>query len=254
MPTPFQHLVYAQGILYDPGLPSELRTCLEVHLCAFYLGNTAADVQTLTGQPRVDTHFYHLSDIGTLRPVEVLLATHPQLAHPHHLTSAHAAFISGYLAHLIWDELWAAQIFLPFYVESPRWTDRHHRNLHHNALRVLLDRQAEVQLRTQPDLGACLKSARPYRWLPFVTDDALARWRDWLVVQLDDPKKVETGAVFAGRMGVSVAEFEDIIAQVALGGYVQAPPGLDAALTAFEQSAYATSLQTLRQYWGLLPG
>jgi hypothetical protein len=67
MPTPFQHLVYAQGILHDPGLPSELKACLEDHLCTFFLGNTAADVQTLTGQPRVETHFYHLADIGTVR-------------------------------------------------------------------------------------------------------------------------------------------------------------------------------------------
>lgn len=251
MPTPFQHLVYAQGILRDPGLPAALRAGLERHLCAFYLGNTAADVQTLTGQPRVETHFYHLSDIGSLRPVEVLLATYPQLARPQRLPPAHAAFLSGYLAHLLWDELWAAQIFIPFYVEAPQWPDWQQRTLHHNALRVLLDRQSEAQLRAQPGLSTCLQSVAPQHWLPFVADDALARWRDWLAAQLADPAKVETGAVFAGRMGVSVAEFEDIIAQVAAGRYLPPPPGLDAALAAFERSAYAATLQTLRQYWGL---
>jgi hypothetical protein len=249
MPTPFQHLIYAQGILHDPGLPSELKACLEAHLCAFYLGNTAADVQTLTGQPRAETHFYHLADIGALHPVEVLLTTYPKLAHPHQMEPAHAAFISGYLAHLIWDELWAAQLFIPFYVETPQWPNWRQRNLHHNALRVLLDRQAEAQLRTQPDLSACIQAVAPHHWLPFVADEALARWRDWLVVQLEDPTKVETGAVFAGRMEVSVAEFEDVITRVAQGRYAEPPPGLDAALVAFEQSAHVASLHTLRQYW-----
>jgi len=250
MPTPFQHLVYAQEILADPDLPLNLKAHLEEHLCAFYLGATAADVQTLTGQLRVDTHFYHLADVGVVRPGEVFLATYPQLAYPRHLRPAHAAFISGYLVHLLWDELWAAQIFLPFYVEAPQWPARYQRNLHHNAVRTLLDRQAETRLRAQPRLGECIRAVAPHGWLPFVVDDALARWRDWLVIQLEDPTRVETGAVFAGRMGVSVAEFEEVITQVAQGRYLAPPPGLDAALAAFELSAYTASRHLLRQYWG----
>lgn len=249
MPTPFQHLVYAMYVLEDARLPAFVRELLRNNRAAFYLGNTAADVQTLTKQPRIETHFYHLADIGSLRPTEVLLTTYPQLACPQALSVAHAAFLSGYLVHLTWDEMWASQVFIPHYVHSGLWEDRLSRSKHHNGLRVLLDRQAQVYLQAHPRIAEAVSAANPQGWLPFVPDVALCQWRDWLSLQLADPAKVETGAVFAKRMGITHDEMNRIVQQMASGHYPPHTDVFDIAVRHFEPCAQWAGVQALTQYW-----
>ena len=250
MPTPFQHLAYAKRVLENPTLPEELRETLLAHRSEFLFGSTAVDVQAVTGQRRYETHFYHFPpELSSPRAASKMLETYPALADPAELSPAHAAFISGYIVHLSWDEFWAWDIFIPFYRELRLWPSRLTRSVHHNALRVTLDRQAEAELRAWPEIIPLLKAAHPRRWLPFVTDDALRRWRDWLVEQLEDPAKVQTVQVFAERMGVSVEEFETIIQQVELGTYRPAIHGLHAALRRYEEHAEADSVASLLWYW-----
>ncbi len=253
MPTPFQHLVYAQALLTDPALPVSARENLSRESHAYYLGNTAADVQAITGQRRCETHFYHLVDLATVRPYVALLTAWPHLADPYRLTPAQAAFISGYLAHLIWDEFWAREVFIPFYMDKERWIDQLDCNIHHNALRVRLDQEAEVALRARRSPARLIQAAAPEHWLPFVTDAALCRWRDWLVAQLLDPAKVETAQVFAERMDIPVEQLQAMIPIV--GGADDPAPvsGLHDALMRFEQRSLAESVNVLSRYWeGLL--
>jgi len=249
MPTPFQHLVYARDVLASARLPEAVRQALRAHLGAFLLGNTAVDVQSLTGQPRFDTHFYHVHGSDPLHAGATLLATYPELANPAGLNPVRAAFISGYLIHLIWDECWLQDVFRPFYLESDLWPDRLTRNIHHNALRVLVDRQAEATLRLWPELETLLRRVHPNEWLPFVGTEALCRWRDWVADQLADPQAVETAQVFAERMGISPEHFETVISAVAQDTYHPPVAGLMNALSAFESCAHVKSIEALKVYW-----
>ena len=249
MPTPFQHLVYARDVLTNAGLPEAIRQAMLTHLGVFLLGNIAVDVQSLTGQPRFDTHFYHVHGDNSLRAHETLLATYPELADPTRLQPAHAVFISGYVVHLAWDECWLRDVFRPFYLESDLWPDRLTRNVHHNALRVLVDRQAETALRLWPDVVPILRSVQPGHWLPFVPPEALCRWRDWVANQLADPDAVETAQVFAERMGISPEHFESVISAVEQDTYRPPVPGLLDALSIFETCALAESIEALKDYW-----
>ncbi len=252
MPTPFQHLVYARDILADARLPETIRQAMGEHLGAFLLGNTAVDVQSLTGQQRFATHFYHVHGENPTRASETLLATYPELADPARLHPAHAAFVSGYLAHLAWDECWLYDVFRPFYLESDLWPDRLARNIHHNALRVLMDRQAEATLRRWPNpLLLLLREVRPDHWLPFVQSEALYRWRDWVTDQLANPEAVETALVFAGRMGISPEHFEAVISAVDQDTYRPPVLGLRDALSTFEADALTESIKVLKRYWGV---
>ncbi|HQE92152.1 MAG TPA: hypothetical protein PLH19_05850 [Anaerolineae bacterium] len=249
MPTPFQHLVYAHEVLDHALLPEQIRQRIYPSLGAYLLGSTAVDVQSITGQPRSATHFYHIHGESTARAGETLLTTHPHLADPERLPPAHAAFISGYLVHLAGDECWLRDVFRPFYMESTLWPDRLTRNIHHNALRVLVDRQAEATLRTCPAVIPLLCAVQPDQWLPFVDNEALCRWRDGLVAQLADPAAVQTVQVFAERMGVSPAHLEAAIRAIAEDTYTPPVPGLRAAITAFESHSLAESIETLKKYW-----
>jgi len=249
MPTPFQHLVYARRILTQPHLPLPLQQCLANAPEAYLLGNTAADVQSITGQPRTETHFYRFPPPRTPRALEVMLAQYPALADPYRLAPAHAAFMSGYLAHLVWDEVWAWEVYVPFYLESTLWAERLPRSLHHNALRVLLDRQAEAELQPWPELRHAFPAAQPQSWLPFATDSALCEWRDWVAGQLENPATVQTTQVFAERMGVTVEALESVIAAIVTDEYRPTVPGLLAAVQQFEAHALIDSVQVLRWYW-----
>lgn len=249
MPTPFQHLVYAKTVLESALLPHNISAHLHAHVDAYLFGNTAVDVQSITGQARAETHFYHIHQENPSRAGDVLLATYPELVSPHRLSPAHAAFVSGYLVHLVWDEVWLWTVFRPFYLESTLWPDRLTRNVHHNALRVLTDREAEAELRAQPDLLPLLRSVRPGDWLPFVETHALCRWRDWLVDQLDDSTAVQTAQVFAQRMGVSTEHLEEIALSIALNTYQPTVTGLHTAIQNYETRAYTESIEALIHYW-----
>lgn len=251
MPTPFEHLVYARDVLESAHLPENIRQTMRAQLGPYLLGNTAVDVQSITGQPRFETHFYHIHGDSAMPASDALLAAYPDLADPNRLDPAHAAFVSGYLVHLAWDERWLRDVFRPFYMESALWPDRLTRNVHHNALRVLVDRQAEAMLRAWSELLPLLRSTQPDSWLPFVESAALTRWRDWLVIQLADPSAVQTAQVFAERMGVSADYLETVIRAVELDTYQPPVPGLSAALATFETHALAESIVVLRRYWGI---
>ncbi len=184
-----------------------------------------------------------------------MIRLYQELAHPAELPPARAAFITGYLVHLAWDEIWAWDIFVPFYRDGQQWPDRTTTRtreffVHHNALRVWLDRQAYAGLRDRAEIPGLLRETASDHWLPFAADWALAQWRDWLVEQLEDPSLIQTAEVFAERLHIPVPRLEAIVAEMTAGDYATVP-GIEAALASYETAALTESLQTVLRYWGI---
>lgn len=252
MPTPFQHLNYAQAILESPELPAALRECLQQNAGAFFLGNTAADVQSVTGQPRPLTHFFTIPPSGNPRAEVAMLHAYPALADPAALAPDQAAFISGYLAHLVGDQLWAWDIYLRYYWHT--CADPQTCAVEHNALRVLLDRQAEAALGQHPAVLAALRGAQPGDWLPFVEGAALREWQAWIVAQLAHPGTAQTAAVFAARNGVSVERLEQATRRLGMRAESQPAPAPLAAVADYEDRARRESVAVLRRFWRCEPG
>lgn len=207
MPTPVEHLSIAEQILKSPDLPQSTRSWLDENetVCgAFFLGHIAPDVQTVSRQPRGTTHFFTLP-LTVRRPAyEHMLAAHPSLAQPGALPPPHAAFLAGYVAHLLLDELWVREIF-PAFGPDQSWGDWRERLLLHNALRTWLDRRGLPGLRD--GMGDLLRQARPAGWLPFAADANLCRWRDLVANQLVPGAAMRTVEIFAHRARVPDAEF-----------------------------------------------
>lgn len=247
VPTPFQHLVYAHRVYRHPSMPVDVRRVLEPAYGAYLLGATAADIQSITGQSRVETHFYRLTDLGQRAAVDTLFTTYPAWRDPARLDPAHAAFVTGYLVHLIWDELWAEDIFIPFYRDAEQWPDRLSYFLHHNALRVLLDREAYKLICSMGDWADDLRRVTFQGWLPFAPDWALERWRIWLVEQLENVAQVQTAEVFAARMHVPVARLEGVVNEMVNGTDVTSSE-LGAALLRYEARALAQSVEMVSSY------
>jgi len=208
MPTPFVHLLIAHELLASPSLTPEVRRALAAEQPAFLFGNIAPDAQTVSGQRREATHFFPVP-LGNARPApQRLFESHPALARPEQLPPAQAVFLAGYLAHLTFDQLWIARIFEPIFGERQTWGTFDERLYLHNALRAHSD--ALDLSRLPGSTGAGLRAAAPARWLPFLSDEHLRAWRDFLADQLE-AGVTRTVEVFAQRMQVDPQAFAALL-------------------------------------------
>ena len=249
MPTPVMHLALAEEILRGDALSPATRRLLIEQRGPFLLGNTAPDVQTVSGQERAETHFYHVwrpppPDESARSACESLLAAHPALARADALPPAQAAFVAGYLAHLLLDELWLKRVFRRYFLQD--WGPLEERLFLHNVLRTWMDRLDQRRLNVS--LAAALREANPEGWLPFVSDEHLRGWRDWLVEQFTPGHQVQTAEVFARRMGVPAADVEAVL---------QSPQQMESrvfchvprtALQSFRDRGYKRSVALIRRY------
>jgi len=205
MPTPFYHLSVAEEILASPDLDPGVGDFLHSHKAAFLLGKTAPDVQSLSGQPRPETHFYRVPLTSLAKPWERLFARFPQIGDPALMEPEQTAFISGYICHLQADIIWITDLFVPYFL--PRVTKNYRREVGflHNVLRAYLDERIVPDLQT--DTGACLASVDPSGWLPFVEDHWMQAWQNFLAEQLMPGAAIKTVEVFAARSEVDVDDF-----------------------------------------------
>lgn len=246
MPTPFTHLAAAGELLACPELPAEVRTALAAEWPAFLLGSIAPDVQTISGQSREATHFFPVPLAGAPPAGPQMLARYPALAGPGALAPAQAAFLAGYLAHLVFDQLWVAQVFEPVFGPDQAWGSFRERLYLHNVLRAHWD--ATDLLRLQPGTAGRLHAAEPLGWLPFVDDHHLRAWRDLVGDQLG-PGAARTVEVFAQRMQADPQAMADLLASPAeleRRIFVHLPAGL---LEAYRAQAVVRSVGVMHAYW-----
>src|SRR5262245_3278946 len=133
MPTPFTHLAVAAELLASGRLPG----AVEGELPAFLLGNIAPDVQVLWKQKPEGPHFLPCPLNGAPPAEQALLAQYPALAPLGALPPAQAGFLAGYLAHLVFDQLWIHHIFEPVFGPDQTWGENFKERLYlHNILRA----------------------------------------------------------------------------------------------------------------------
>jgi len=208
LPTPIQHLVVAEYILTAPDLPPAVRARLDADdevRGAFLFGHIAPDVQVVSRQPRESTHFYTIPPTNRRPAYRLMLSAYPELANPAHLSPAQAAFVAGYISHLLLDEAWTREIFCPVFGPGQTWADWRERLLLHNVLRTWLDRRDLP--RVPVGAGDLLRRAQPDSWLPFAADADLRRWRDIVADQFTPGAAIRTVEIFARRARIPDAEF-----------------------------------------------
>jgi len=210
VPTPFYHLSLAAELLQHGDLSPDVSAALTEQRCAFYFGKIAPDVQTISGQPRSETHFYWLPLADQVLPWRQLLKRFPELADSAGLDPARAAFTAGYLCHLQADILWIEKISLPFFIGPAGWKKRKREKIFlHNVLRAYLDEQILPDL--PADLVDCLRSVQANDWVPVIKNEVLGTWRDYLVDQLSREGATHTIELFASRQGIPVEEFSALL-------------------------------------------
>ena len=208
MPTPFSHLKHAQCLLVDARLPADMRRLLQQQRPSFQLGCIIADARVTGGVGREVTHFYQLGQPISETPWRVMLRRYPLLVQVR--GAAHQAFLAGYVAHLALDEYWAENMVRSQFW-GREWDISHRRDklfALHLILTVMDERdQAELHAWQADSLAHC----QPQAWLPFLHDDILRDWRDFVSRQIAPGGQSQTLPIFSRRLGCDVATVRGVL-------------------------------------------
>jgi hypothetical protein len=207
MPTPFMHLHIAEQIYEAVTVNGNgrLQASLAAEWPAFYLGSVAPDVNAISAIPRASTHFYDMPPTETEMAYPTMLARYPQLADLASISPGQAICVAAYSAHLMLDLIWLREVVYPFFYLPKDLGDRQQRRLTHFILLTYLD---TIALRALPQTAVTtLAAAHSSQWLPFIDDAILAAWQAMLVAQLQPDSPAKTIEIYAGRLGMSPAEF-----------------------------------------------
>lgn len=193
-------------LLQHPSLAQSARRVLEEQKGEFLFGNTAPDVQVVSGQAREATHFFELPIHPLDQPAWLRLQQlYPESGLAANMPPSRRAFMAGYICHLQADWYWVLEIFMPVFGLRSKWETFGKRLYLHNVLRSYLDREFLPGLKN--GATASLAHIQPAYWLPFVEDRYLVEWRDFLAGQLLPGASVQTVEVFAARQGISPDEY-----------------------------------------------
>lgn len=181
MPTPFTHLEIANRLLCDPQLPEAMQTAFRTYEPAFLLGIICADAKV----PRKDrewTHFYSYTRPMDDHPWRTMMVQYPALMTP--MSPEHRVFVAAYVAHLATDEHWSRYMLKPHFGDATWGNNIRWRFFVLNLLMITLD---ERDLRTLTfDQAQVMKRCHPQDWLPFIPDNVLVEWRDFVGNQIPD--------------------------------------------------------------------
>ena len=106
------------------------------------------------------------------------MEAHPRLAAGSNPDGPTAAFMAGYVSHLVLDERWIIEIFRPVFGENGAAGGGVRRQVLDRALQLELDRRA------QDSVAASIEAMRVADMplgLDFIPDDTLSEWRGWVV-------------------------------------------------------------------------
>lgn len=219
MPTPFVHLYISQQIL--SGDIDSTIVQLRRHAGDFLLGSIAPDAWTLGTLSRAEAHLLPIPIPQDRRGADELLSRYPHLAQASHLRISQAAFVAGYMTHLLMDEIWYHQVFVPFFWDGVSDEPIRRRILLHNALRLHVEDRLERSIRWE--YIRALAMIRVEYALPIIPDAVLESWRNAISAELRPGGQKRSAEVFAERMDVPVDELlalvhsADIMQQEVLG-------------------------------------
>jgi hypothetical protein len=245
MPTPFTHLETAQRYLADKQLPSDMRARLSAERSAFLLGSIAADARIGAGVPRETTHFYAYDRPIDERPWRVMMQRYPALHSAH--SPAQRVFLAGYVAHISIDEYWTLNMVRPYFVKR-EWntTSRDFRFLMLHIILSYMDERDLSLLDAWQYESLC--AAEPSGWLPFMDDDSLVGWRDFIGEQIAPGGESRTLALFGERIAKRPEDLRAILdspEQMQQGLWANVPRD---DLARVEAEMYAFAREQMRLY------
>lgn len=164
-----------------------------------YLGSTAPDIRVITRWERQRTHFFDLANFDEQSGVGGLFKAYPRLRQPGALSVATAAFVAGYVTHLVTDELWINTIYRPFFGErSPLGGDLRARIMD-RAIQFSLDRQKRIDRDLMAHVLDEVARSDLALEIDFIDADTLGRWKELILEVVNHPPDWDRFRYLAGR-------------------------------------------------------
>jgi len=248
MPHAQTHLVAACEVLAQPALVTSFPWMADdAAQSAFLLGAISPDARILSGHPREATHFFDIPPERD-RPAQArLLDEWPVLRREAVADRQQAAYVAGYMTHLVLDQTWVEQIVMPgLFIEGLEWGFGHPNWRLYTILMTYLERRAESRL--PGDALDRLKRARPDHWLPFLDDSTLLRWRETILKIVEGGGAARVSDEFARTNGLDAGEMAAIVGSEARMAEVAYPTVPRERLLAFEEEARDRSAGAVMDY------
>lgn len=166
---------------------------------SLYLGSTAPDIHILMRWERERTHFFDLQELEEQSAVTAMFEAHPALARPAELSPPTAAFVCGYISHLVMDEIWIDDIYRPFFGRSSPLAGDRRADIMDRAVQYELDRQARADRQAMSHIVKELARPTPDLEVSLVDEGPLGLWRELMVEALNHPPDWEHFRFFGGR-------------------------------------------------------
>lgn len=193
MPGIRLHMTSARELALDLGLPA-----IDSERGAYYLGATAPDIRALTRWDRRVTHFFDLDDFAEQDGVHRLFEHAPALRDAASLDAQTAAFMAGYISHLVMDEDYITQIYRPLFGTNSE--------LREDAMADVMDKSLQWDIeRGECDEGKAdeirnaLAETAAEVSVDFIARDTLAQWRDISIETIRAAPSVDRLVRFLGR-------------------------------------------------------
>lgn len=246
------HLVFHMSVARE--LAEAMRhPTLDAYRGAFYMGSTGPDMHILDGRKRSASHFFELDELHEQNSVETFFEAHPELRGPGHLRAGTAAFVAGYLTHLVIDQIWITDIYRPFFgPDSPLGGDAR-ANIMDRVLQYDMDLERRRRTEITREIRRVLLESDLDFDVSFVDGASLRRWRDVAAEMLERPPSWDRFRYLAGRFLLNAG----IDTEEKLEEFLTTVPSLlqeakahvsEERMAEFHRKITACSLDTLRGY------
>ena len=177
---------------------------------AFYLGSTGPDMHVLSRTQRISSHYFDLDCLEDQDSRESFFRTHGDLRDVTKLDDPTAAFVVGYLSHLVIDEVWITDIYRPFFGPASSLHGDGRANVLDRILQYEMDLQRRMDRPVMEEILRELAAGKPDLNVAFLDPEMLARWRDIVVEMVSRPPTWDrfgrTASRFLTVAGVSTEE------------------------------------------------
>jgi hypothetical protein len=173
MPPAVLHMSLAKTLADTLGLAG-----LEADRGAYYLGATAPDIRAITRWDRQVTHFFDLDDFGHQDSVKTLFAAHPGLRDASEVNPSTAAFLSGYITHLVLDEGWISEVYRPLFGERSPLAGTQRANVMDRVIQFEMDRRERERRDVIEPMRLAIAASALEISIGFIDVETLQRWRE----------------------------------------------------------------------------
>jgi hypothetical protein len=197
-------------------------TVVDAERGSYYLGATTPDIRALTRGDREHTHFFKLDDFGAQDGVRKLFETQPGLRDAGAVGEPTAAFLAGYISHLVLDEDYITQIYRPLFGERSPLSGDAMADVMDKTLQWDIERTDCEDVTKLDEIRAVLAETAVDVNIDFVAHEALVKWRDVSAEAIGSQPSVERLLRFLGRR-LPEFRFED---DAALAEFAERIPSL----------------------------